>query len=255
MTKRFIAAAGCAALAAVSTLVATAGAIAADITVLSGGAVEPGLHAAVAQFEKQSGHHVKITFNTTPLIQKRVEAGEKFDVIVAPPTAIDGFVKSGAVEAKGIVVGKVGIGVAARPGAPVPDLSSTDALKRSLAESDSIVFNKASSGIYIENLLKKIGVWSGVEPKIVRYADGASVMEHLLKGKGNEFGFGAMTEIVLYKDKGLKLVGPLPADVQNYTSYMASLTSTGKSSAAAQELVASFATPSARKAFADNGVE
>ena len=64
-----------------------------------------------------------------------------------------------------------------------------------------------------------------------------------------------MTEIVLYRDKGLRLVGPLPADVQNYTSYVAALTPSGNASGAARDLVTYLATPEARKALADNGVE
>ena len=55
----------------------------------------------------------------------------------------------------------------------------------------------------------------------MRYPDAGAVMEHLLKGKGREIGFGPITEILLYKDKGLRLVGPLPAEIQNYTSYTA----------------------------------
>ena len=58
---------------------------AAEITVLSGGAIEPGLRAAAAAFEKQTGHTVDIIFNTTPQIRKRVDEGGTFDVIVAPP--------------------------------------------------------------------------------------------------------------------------------------------------------------------------
>ena len=249
MITKIVAALGSAAFAAAT------GVLAADITVLSGGAVEPGLHAAVAQFEKATGHHVKITFNTAPQIQKRIEAGEKFDVLVAPPAAIEGFVKSGAAESGGASLGRVGVGVAVRDGGKAPDISSSDALKRSLTDADSIVFNRASSGIYLENMLKRIGVWPAIEAKTVRYPDGASVMEHLIKGKANEFGFGAMTEIVLYKNKGLKLVGPLPADLQNYTSYTAALTPTGKASSAARELIAHFGTADARKALAGNGVE
>ena len=222
---------------------------------LSGGAVEPGLHAAVSRFEKSTGHHVKITFNTAPQIQKRIESGDRFDVLVAPPAAMDAFVKSGVAESGGSNIGRVGVGVAVRNDGKAPDISSSDALKKSLSEADAIVFNRASTGIYLENMLKKIGVWSAIEAKVIRYADGASVMEHLIKGKGSEFGFGAITEIVLYRDKGLKLVGPLPADVQNYTAYTAALTTSGKASAPARELVAYLGTADAKKALSANGVE
>ena len=154
--------------------------------------------------------------------------------MIAPPAAIEQFVEGGKVESGGVNVGRVGLGAAVRPGAPAPDLSSADALKKSVLDAESIVFNRASTGIYFENLLKKMGIYEQVEAKTTRYADGASVMEHVLKGKGREIGFGAITEILLYKDKGLRLVGPLPADVQNYTSYIASPMTGGANAAAAR---------------------
>src|SRR5688572_22966194 len=98
-------------------------ALAAEITVLSGGAIEPGLKAAAAAFEKQSGHTVKITFNTTPQMLKRVAGGDTFDVVIAPPAAIEQFAKAGKVESGGMNVGRVGLGAVIRPGAPRPDLS------------------------------------------------------------------------------------------------------------------------------------
>lgn len=191
------------------------------ITVLSGGAVEPGLNAAAAAFQKQTGHTVKITYNTTPQMRKRVGAGDTFDVVLAPPAAVKEFAAAGKVEEGGVNVGRVGLGVVVRPGAPVPDISNAEAIKRTVVEAESVVFNRASSGLYFEELLKKMGVYAQVEPKAARYATGAEVMEHVLKGKGKEVGFGPITEILQYKEKGLRLVGPLPAEIQNYTSYTA----------------------------------
>lgn len=197
------------------------GAPAAEITVLSGGAVEPGLNAAAAAFRKETGHMVKITYNTTPQMRKRVGAGDTFDVVIAPPAAIKEFAAAGKVEGGGVNVGRVGLGVVIRPGAPVPDISNAEAIRRTVLEAESIVFNRASSGLYFESLLKKMGIYEQVEPKSARYATGAEVMEHVLKGKGKEVGFGPSTEILQYKDKGLRLVGPLPVEIQNYTSYVA----------------------------------
>src|SRR5256885_10471991 len=73
----------------------TGGAMAAEIRVLSAGAVEPGLRAAAAAFQKQSGHDVHITFNTSPEIRKRIGGGEVFDLVIAPPAALDEFARSG----------------------------------------------------------------------------------------------------------------------------------------------------------------
>jgi molybdate transport system substrate-binding protein len=66
-----------------------------------------------------------------------------------------------------------------------------------------------------------MGGYEQVLPKTTRYADAAAVMEHVLKGRGGEIGFGPITEIRGYSPKGLKLVGPLPTEMQNYTSYSA----------------------------------
>jgi len=236
-------------------VVACGAAVAGEITVLSGGAIEPGLHAAAQAFERQTGHHVKITFNTTPLIQKRMAAGETFDVVIAPPAATDQFIKAGKVDGGGVNVGRVGLGAAVRPGAPAPDLSSPDALKRSVLEAESIVFNRASTGIYFENLLKKMGIWDQVSSKATRYADGASVMEHALKGQGKEIAFGAITEILLYREKGLRFIGPVPAEVQNYTSYIASPMTGGANAALAKELVKHLGTPAGKKLFVAAGIE
>jgi molybdate transport system substrate-binding protein len=227
---------------------------AAEITVLSGGAVEPGLKAAAAAFEKQSGHTVKITFNTTPQMLKRVEGGESFDVVVAPPAAIKQFAAAGKVEEGGANVGRVGLGVVVRPGAPVPDISSAEAIRRAVLEAESIVFNRASSGLYFEGLLKKMGIYDQIESKTSRYATGAEVMEHVLRGKGKEVGFGPITEILEFKDKGLRLVGPLPAEIQNYTSYTA-VPMTGRPNSEAARALAAFLGGKGKPLFVAAGID
>src|SRR3989454_1347704 len=229
------------------------GAMAAEIRVLSAGAVEPGLRAAAAAFQKQSGHTVNIAFNTAPEIRKRIGAGEAFDVVIAPPAALDEF--AGKVAADRVALGRVGLGVAVRPGAAVPDISSADALKRSVLQTESIVFNRASSGIYLENLLKKMGIYEQVEAKTTRYSDAAAVMEHVLKGKGREIGFGPVTEILQHRDKGLKLVGPLPPEVQNYTSYSAAPMTAAANSELARVLVRYLGSPESKALFVGAGID
>jgi molybdate transport system substrate-binding protein len=226
---------------------------AAEIKIISGGAIEPGLEAVAASFEKQSGHHARITFNTAPQIRKRVADGEAFDIVIAPPAVLDELAKAGKVSGEGHVpAGRVGVGVTVRSGAPAPAIGSVDALKQALLRADSVVYNQASSGLYLEKLFEKMGIGEQLKPKTVRYANGAQVLEHVTKGKGNEIGFGAMTEIKLFEPKGLKLVGPLPAEVQNYTSYSAAMTG---SSEAAREFLRYLATPAAKSGFAAKGVE
>jgi molybdate transport system substrate-binding protein len=229
------------------------GAMAADIRVLSAGAVEPGVRAAAAAYAKQSGNEVKITFNTAPEIRKRVAAGETFDVVIAPPAALDEF--AGKVAADRVPLGRVGLGVVVRPGAEVPDISSSEALKRSVLAADSIVYNRASTGIYLENLFKKMGLYDQILAKTTRYPDGGAVMEHVLKGKGREIGFGAVTEILLHRDEGLKLVGPLPADIQNYTSYSAAQMTAAANTAGAQAFVRWLGSSDSKALFVAAGVD
>jgi molybdate transport system substrate-binding protein len=198
---------------------------------------------------------VRITFNTAPEIRKRIAEGEIQDVVIAPPAAIEEFSKAGKVTQDRVELGRVGMGVAVRPGAPAPDISSADALKKSILDADSIVFNRASTGQYFEGLLKKMGIYEQVEKKTTRYPDGNSVMEHVLKGKGKEIGFGPITEILLHRDHGLRLVGPLPAEAQNYTRYTAGVMSGAPSADAAKDFVRYLGTPAAKAAFSAAGIE
>src|SRR6185503_11533784 len=98
-----------------------------EATVLSAGAVEPGLRAAFALYEKEIGRRVPVTFNTAPQIRERVEKkGDKFDVLIVPPAVMDAFAEAGRVEAQRVMLGRVGQGLAVRPGAPVPDVRSEE---------------------------------------------------------------------------------------------------------------------------------
>ncbi len=77
------------------------------------------------------------------------------------------------------------------------------------------MFNRASTGLYFEGLLKNLGLEAATAPKTTCHPDGASVMVHVLHGWGSELGIGAITEIVLVRGEGLQLVGPLPPGLQN----------------------------------------
>jgi molybdate transport system substrate-binding protein len=227
-------------------------AVAQDVALLSAGAVEPGLRAALALYPAK----VAVTFNTAPQIRERIEKkGEQFDVVVVPPAVMDAFAGAGRVEAERSMLGRVGQGIAVRPGAPVPDVSTVDAMKRALQEAESVVFNRATGGQYIESMLRKIGVYEQIEKKTTRYASAAQVMDHLLKGSGREVGFAPMTEIMLYKDKGLRFVGPLPAEVQQYNAYVASPMRGARDAQAAAALVRFLGTAQAKAALAAGGVE
>jgi molybdate transport system substrate-binding protein len=234
----------------------SAASFAAEIRILSAGAVETGLQAFAPLVKRESGHDLKTQLNTTPQIVQRIAAGESFDIVIAPPNVIDQAAKDGKVAADTrVMVGRVGGGVVVRNGASAPDIASVDALKRTLLAADSVVYNTASSGIYLDKLFEKMGILDQLKPKTTRYPGGSEVMVHISKGKGNEIGFGAITEIKAYEPKGVRLVGPVPADVQNYTSYEAVMMTGATSPAAVKAVLKQIATPAGKAAFAAAGVE
>ena len=229
-------------------------ALGAELTVLSAGAIEPGIKAATTAFEIQTGHSIKITFNTAPELRKRMDGNPAFDVVIAPPAVISDFTAAGKLAATRAALGRVGIGVAVRDGSPKPDMSTAEAFKASVLGAEALVFNRASTGLYLEGLLKEMDIYAQTESKTTRYLDGASVLEHVIKAKGYEIGFGAMTEILLYTGKGLKLVGPLPAAIQNYTSYTAAPLASGGSQTLAQDFVNFLAGPLGKPLFVAAGI-
>jgi len=256
MKARSLVAALALAIAGVAAPVARA----AEVRLLSAGAVELGLTPALAVFERDSGHVVRVEFAAAPALAGRFTAAPGHDLVIAPPAVLDTLAKAGAIAGPRVPVGKVGIGVAVRPGVPVPEIGDVAALKRELLAADSVVFNRASTGLYFETLLGRLGLADAVNAKASRHPDGASVMKHLLASRvPREIGFGAITEIVLFKDQGLRLVGPLPAEVQNHTSYLASAGAAPPAEAARADAAAALlrflGSPQARIIFAGVGIE
>jgi molybdate transport system substrate-binding protein len=194
-----------------------------ELTVLSAGAVEPGMRPALAGFERASGHTTRIAFAAAPALRAAVDRPKReADVVVLTQGALDELAAKGVALGPRAPIGKVGVGVAVRNGAKAPDITSAEALKAALASADSVVFNSASTGLYIERMLEKLGIADAVNAKATREPDGAAVMQRLLAGTAaHEFGFGAITEIVLFRERGIRLVGPLPAALQHETAYVA----------------------------------
>ena len=233
-----------------------------ELRVLSAGAVEPGIRPALAAFEKSSGHTTAISFAAAPALRAALRAAPAADVVIVPQGALDELAATGsAVDGPRVPIGKVGVGVAVRPGVEPPDLTSAETLKAALTSADSVVYNRASTGVIVEHMLEQLGVADVVRPKSERLPDGASVMRRLLAGSARrEFGFGAMTEIALFRGQGLRLVGPLPAALQNTTSYVAlpwpgsRLTESARAEAIAA-LMRHLQGSEARLLFANAGIE
>jgi molybdate transport system substrate-binding protein len=234
-------------------------ATAVELKVLSAGAVEPGLRASVQRYERESGDTVKLSFAAAPALRERAgtqaAAAAGFDLLIAPAAVLDAVAPAGTLRAERVTLGAVGIGVAVRPDAPRPDVTSPDSLKAALSAAESLVYNRASTGLYVEQMLRRMGLGDALASKTTRVADGAAVVQRLMQGRGREFGFAAITEIQLKKDTGLVYVGPLPPELQHRTVYQASVSARPSDEAAVTRLWRHLAGAETRAAMRAAGID
>jgi len=228
--------------------------MAAQVEVLSAGAVKPGLVPVVALFERHTGYKAVLEFATAPAIRQRLSGGQAPDVVIAPRDVLDELTQSNKAAADHVVLGRVGVGVMVRTGAAMPKIASVDEFSQTLLEVDSIVYNQASTGIYLDKLFDRLGVATRLASKTTRCVDFAAVLDHVSNGSGNEIGFGATTVISENAGKGVQWVGPLAAEIQNYTSYAAVLTGRGVDVTAARALLEYIAAPAAKAVFTAAGI-
>jgi molybdate transport system substrate-binding protein len=230
---------------------------AADLKVVSGGAFKQVLNALAAQYEKETGNKLVVTYQTVGQHLALIRDGkEEFDVAVLTPEAIDGLAKEGKiVPGTRVDLAKVGVGVVVKKGAPLPDISTVEAFKKSLLAAKSVAFidPKAggSSGIYVEGLLEKLGIAKEINAKAV-LVHGGAVADHIADGEA-EIGVHQISEILPVA--GVTLVGPLPAEIQNYTVYSAGVGSAAKDSAAARGLAKFLSGPHALPIIKAKGME
>jgi molybdate transport system substrate-binding protein len=231
-------------------------AAAAEIKVLTTGAFKQVVVALVPEFEKTTGHKVVLDNGTVGQLQKRVDGGESFDVLVLSPKGIEDYIKSGKIAAgSNANLAKVGVGVMVKEGAPKPDISSVDAFKTALIKAKSVGYidpaSGGSSGIYVDKLLERLGIAEQIRPK-AKLQKGGHVSD-LVKAGEAEIGIHQNSEIV--GQAGVTLVGPLPKDIQNYTTYAVGLSSDAKQAEAAMAFIKVLTGPSAAAVLKSKGME
>jgi molybdate transport system substrate-binding protein len=226
-----------------------------EINILSAGAVAPGLRTITEGFQRETAQRVHVTFATAPAIPERLGDSAPIDIVIAPPVVLDELARSGKISSLGrVLLGRIGVGVMVRAGVPPPPIATVEQLKKSLLDATSVVFNRASTGTYLENLFQRLGIHAELERKSIRYPDFAAVLEHISRGENGEIGFGATTVIVENVDKGVAFVGPLPAEIQNYTAYEAAVVENGAANTAAMQFRDYLESPAARSALAQSGI-
>lgn len=228
---------------------------AAELKVLTAGAMKQVVLALQPEFEKQ-GHKLIVDNDTAGALQKRIEDGEAFDVAVVTPGAVDQLAAKGKVAPDSkTVVARVAIGVMVRPGTPLPNISSVDAFKQTLLDAKSVAYidpaSGGSSGIYLDKLFEKMGIAHVVRAK-AKLKRGGYVADLLVSGDA-ELGIHQISEIVPVK--GVVLVGPLPPEIQNYTTYAGAISSATKDAGAAKAFIDFLAGPAGGAVLREKGMD
>ena len=225
---------------------------AAELKVSSSTALKTVLEELGPQFEKATENKLVFTFSPAAALKGQIDKGTAFDVAILTVSLTDDLAKDGKiVDATRTRIAHAGIGVAVHKGAPMPDISTTDAFKRALANAKSIGFTAAgASGVYLKTLFEKLGVADELKPKI-KLLDGPAG-EAVAKGEV-EIGLTQISEILPYSD--IVLVGPLPADIQGYTNFSAGVSAASKDADAAKALIKFLTTPAAMPVIKAKGME
>jgi molybdate transport system substrate-binding protein len=245
-------------LAVVCALLTVSAVRAAEIKVVTSGAFTAAYLKLVPDYERSThnklvtefGPSMGTTHNAIPL---RLERGEAIDVVIMAAPALADLMKQGKVRAGSRVdLVESRIGMAVKAGAPKPDISTVEALKRTLLAAKSIAYSDSASGVYLSNeLFPKLGIVDQIRRKS-RKIEADPVGESVARGE-IEIGFQQISE--LRPVKGIDIVGPLPAGAQKVTVFAAGVPATSKQPAEAKALIKWLASPVAYSAIKESGLE
>jgi molybdate transport system substrate-binding protein len=243
-------------LAALACTLAACAASAADLKVLTAGAFKPVVLALQPAFERDTGHRLVIENDTAGALQKRVTGGEAFDVVFSSPASLQAMAQAGRlVNEPPLPLAKVAIGVAVKQGVPLPDISTVDAFRASLLAAPRVAYIDpaagGSSGIYLDRLFERWGIAPQVRAKAV-LVPGGLVAQKVVDGSA-DLAIHQISEILAVP--GAVLVGPIPAEIQNYTVYAGAVSAGSGNNAAARELLAALRSGKAAEILKAKGME
>jgi len=232
-----------------------ASADAAEIKVLSAGAVKSVIVDVSDAFEKESGHKLTVSFGTVGVIKQKL-AAEPADVVIMTDVAVDEAISHGSVVAgTRNDIARAGVGVGVKEGAPKPDISTPEALKRTLLAAKSLVYvdpaQGATSGIHFASVLQKLGIADAVKSKTILWPGGYAA-EAVQKGQA-EIVVHQISEILPVK--GVTLVGPLPKELQKTTIYSAAIATKSENKDAARAFISYLVSPPIKAKFAQAGLD
>ena len=245
-------------LAFLCALLAVTAARADEIKVVTSGGFTAAYLQLVPEYETAThdklmtefGPSMGTTHNAIPV---RLERGEQIDVVIMAAPALDELIKRGKVRADSKVnLVKSGIGMCVKAGAPHPDISTVEALKRTLLAARSIAYSDSASGVYLSTeLFPKLGIVDQIKSKSKKIE--ADPVGGVVATGEFQIGFQQMSE--MRPVKGIDIVGPLPAAVQKITVFAAGIPTSSKNPEAAKKLIKWLASPVAYSAIKESGLE
>ncbi len=240
-------------LIAATALLLSDAAGAAEIKVLSTQATEEAYRELVPQFEKASGHKVTTVFTGTLGVMKRLSDGEAYDLLIMSRQSIDELAQTGkVVPGSRTDIAKSGVGVAVGKGKPKPDISSVDALRKTLLAAKSIGYSTGPSGVYVVTMFQKMGIADAIKSKLKQTPTGVFVGSIIASGEA-EIGFQQVSELTHFP--GIDYVGPLPAELQLITVFSAGIQAGAKETDAAKALVSFITAPAAGAVFKKHALD
>ena len=241
-----------------AALLLTGSASAAEVRVMISGGLSAAYNALVPEFERLTGNKVLTAYGpsmgtTTNAIPVRLERGEPADVLILVGYALGDLIKQGKVVADSRVdLVKSSIGVCVKSGAPKPDLSSADSLKRALLAAKSVAYSDSASGVYVSTeMFQKLGIADAMKDK-ARKIPATPVAEIVARGDA-EIGLQQISEMLPVP--GIDIVGPLPAELQKITIFSAGIASVSKEPDAGRALIKFLASPAASATIIKSGLE
>jgi molybdate transport system substrate-binding protein len=223
-----------------------------EIKVLSSKAFSAAYLVLVPEFERATKHKVTTVWGGVNIIKSKMQGNQIVDVVIVAGDALDELTKQGKIVAGSRVdLARSAIGVAVRAGAPRPDISSVDALKRALCKAQSIACSTSVSGIYLESLFQRFGIFDQLHTKIKR-VEGRPVWDAVVGGEA-EIGFQQISELLPVS--GIDYLGPLPQEIQKTTVFSAGVAACAKEPYAARALIKFLAAPSSVPVIKKSGME
>jgi molybdate transport system substrate-binding protein len=226
---------------------------AAEIKLIASNAVKEAYGQLLPAYEKASGNKVTVSWGGTADIIKRVNGGEVADAVIITDVGIDGLIKGGKLVGAGRVnVAKSAAGVAVRAGATKPDISSTEAMKKSLLAAKGIVLTPGPSNPFLHQLFDKMGIGAETKAKEVQPAQGQQLTDPIVQGKA-DLVFSQISELIAVK--GIAYVGPLPKGSEIVLTYAVAYHAAAPNPEAAKALMKFLTMPDAVKVLKENGLE